>query len=555
MPDTLSSQPAQPIGSRFSRYWVYAPILICLLIMLPRLVSPQFGLMDDGRAITISQGILQGKWDLSWDVVAGRARPLYWGSFAFWYLLANGHAFWYFLGNLLVFAGSTFLLIHLVTTLGGSKLQGFLTGLVFVLSTSVIEDVYTLSKAENFQLLLMLGAISLAILAARAARRSHVWLYLLAAGVLLLAACLTKESTLLLLPIAIVWWLIGWIAKLRHFSSAAFLEKASRYLVIPSLVSGVMFYVGRTIFLSSSKILGVGQSSDFSFDRASILNGLVRWGGWLLRDFIWLLPMLLVVLVSLLVIRRWPRSGLWWLAAIWMAFWLGMYIPWHFAVEYYLLPFAAGTAVLSGVLLVELVGLVQQYSRPWKVVGATTLSITALLLLISQANSFTDAAIQLTQDRANTNLLAYIAQTAPERSRVVVNLQIANEYIEQMQLQLANYYHRPDLTLVNYQGEDLAKAKVATQLTYFVIAELEHQPKMTVRMGLDEPSLKIWNASVQTELSSWQQVYQVSADPQLLTVDFPRLLCTVIRREAYCAAGASLVNFQQMHYQWSVYVP
>src|SRR5512143_2191264 len=98
-------------SARLSHYWTYAPILICVLIMIPRIVSPQFGLLDDGRSLTISQGIIHGKWDLSWDVIAGRARPLYWASFAFWYFLANGHAFWYFLGNLIVFCANTFLLV------------------------------------------------------------------------------------------------------------------------------------------------------------------------------------------------------------------------------------------------------------------------------------------------------------------------------------------------------------------------------------------------------------------------------------------------------------
>src|SRR5512136_1871544 len=102
-----------------TRYWIYIPILVCVLIMLPRLVSPQFGLLDDGRSLTISQGIIHGKWDLSWDVIAGRARPVYWAAFAFWYLLANGNPFWYFLGNLLVFSATTLLLIGLVKTLSG----------------------------------------------------------------------------------------------------------------------------------------------------------------------------------------------------------------------------------------------------------------------------------------------------------------------------------------------------------------------------------------------------------------------------------------------------
>ncbi len=555
MPETFPAPAGKPERSWISRYWIYTPILVCILIMIPRLVSAQFGLMDDGRALTIADGILHGKFDLSWDVVAGRARPVYWAAFAFWYLLVGGHPFWYFLGNLIVFSTTTFLLIYLVNSLGGTQLQAFLTGLVFTLTTSVIEDVYTLSKAENFQVLLMLSTIVLAILAARSVRRLQIWMLLVVGAILLLVASFTKESTLLLLPVAVVWWAVAWFGSRRHNPSAPFVEKFSRYLVFTSLVSGLIFYLGRTWFLSSSKILGVGQSSEFFFDRASIISSLVRWGGWIMRDYIWLLPMALVVVIGCLVMRRWPRSGLWWLAAVWMAFWLGMYIPWHFAVEYYLLPFAVGTAVLSGVLLVEILDFIHQPGRFWKWVGALTLAFTSLLLLFSQANSYTDATVQLTQDAANTHVLEYIATNAPDRSRVMVNIQLANEYIEQMQLMLANYYHRPDLELVIYQGEDLSVMKGQAQMTYFLLAELQNQPKMAVRMGLDEPSLQLWNSAVYPALSTWNEVYQVSENPHILTIDFPRLLCPIIKRGNYCSVGGGLVNYKQLHYQWSVYTP
>jgi hypothetical protein len=243
-------------GSWLASNWIYAPLLIAVLIMLPRLISANFGLMDDGRALSIAQGLLQGKFDLSWDVVAGRARPIYWLAFAFWYLLVGAQPFWFFLGNLIVFSTTTFLLIYLVQSLGGTKLQAFLSGFVFVLSTSVIENVYTLSKAENFQVMLMVSALCLAVLAARALKSTQVWLLLSTSTVILLVACFTKESTILLLPTSLVWWVIAWLGRKMHFPAAHFVQKASGFVILPSLVSAVIFYLGRTAFLSSSKILG-----------------------------------------------------------------------------------------------------------------------------------------------------------------------------------------------------------------------------------------------------------------------------------------------------------
>jgi hypothetical protein len=551
MTELTSASIAKPTW--LSRYWIYAPLLICILIMLPRLLSPQFGLLDDPRSLTISQGIVHGHWDLSWDLNAGRVRPVYWAAFAFWYLLAGGHAFWYFFGNLLVFSITTFLLITLVKTMGGSYLQAFLTGLVFTLSTPIIENVYTLSKSENLQVLLLLCTIWLVFAALRFSRGLKYWLLLVVATLVVIATCFTKENTLIMLPISLVWWGLAFVGRWRRLPSAALVERVTRHLILTFLVGCGLFYAGRTLVLS--RLLGVGYSSHFSFDLRQLLSGVVRWGGWMLRDYFWLLLLALVVLVICLVRRRWPRSGLWWLALIWMVFWLGLYIPWIFAIGYYLLPFAAGAAVFSGVMLVELVDLLHQPAPLWRGLGVAGLGLTSLLLLVTQANSYTDASIQLAQDISNARAMDYVAGNAPFGSQVVVNIQLANEYIEEMQLLLANYYGRPDLTLVNYQGQDLSQLASQSPPTYFMVAELANQPKLTVRMGLDEPSLQVWNASISPVLDTWHQDFQVSADPRILSVDFPRLLCSVIYRENYCSAGWSLVNYRQFHYQWSVYTP
>jgi hypothetical protein len=270
---------------------------------------------------------------------------------------------------------------------------------------------------------------------------------------------------------------------------------------------------------------------------------------------VWLLPPALAALVICLARKRWPRSALWWLALVWMAFWFGLYIPWHITIGYYLLPFAVGAAVFTGVMLVEILEAFRGSSQRLKGLGLAALGLTGLVLILSQANSYTDAAIQLAQDTANRRVLDFVANNAPPGAQVVVNIRLANEYIEQMQLMLVNFYNRPDLSLVNYQGEDLSQYTSRSDPTYFLVAQVTNQPKLTVRMGLDEPSLQIWNASVLPVLATWNKDYQVSASPKILTVDFPRLLCSVIYRENYCSAGSSLINFRQFNYQWSVYTP
>jgi hypothetical protein len=535
-----------------SGFWLYTPLLVCVLIMLPRLLSPQFGLLDDGRSVLTARGIIQGKWDLNWDIRAGRLRPVYWAAFAFWYMLADGHPFWYFLGNLIVFSATTLLLIRLVVEFGGSKQQAWASGLIFALSTPVIENVYTLSKAENLQLFLFCAAIWMIIIAIKAGRGYKYWAMLVGAFLLILTACFTKESTLVLIPISLAWWLIAWLGRLKHIIAATFAEKVARWVTLLSLLSGGVYYLARSIFFTS-KIIGVGQASSFSLDGSQILAGLVRWGGWLMRDFIWLVPMALVVFGWCLVEKRSPRSGLWWFAGVWMVVWLGLYVPWYFGAEYYLLPFTAGAAVLAGVLLVEIVELIHVPGLIGKLTGFLTLGLTCLLLLATLANSYVDASVQLAQDSANTSVMEYVAKNAPIGSIVLVNIQLANEYIEQMEFLLNYEYGRTDLQFDKYQGQDLSQLTMQYPQVFILVADVKNQPKMTVRMGFIEDTLTIWNSILLPELTSWPESFQVTRDHPLLMVDFPRLLCSVIKRENYCSPGSGLVNYQIFHYQWTVY--
>lgn len=536
---------------KYFTYLVYTPLLVCIIIMIPRLLSPQFGLLDDGRSLSVAKGISLGKWGLSWDLVAERLRPIYWAAFAFWYMLAGGHPFWFFVGNLMIFTATTWILIRLVIVLGGSKLQTLATGLFFALSPPVIENVYTLSKSENLQTFLLCTAIWLIVISVKSFRGLKYWISLIGAGLLILAASFTKENTLVMVPISLIWWVLTMFGRLKHMIIGTFAEKVARWIALTSLLSGGVLYLVRSIIISP-KIIGVGYSS-FILNRDQILNGLVRWGGWLLRDFTWLLPMAAIVLVGSIFKHRLPRSGMWSYAGVWMVFWLGLLIPWYYAVGYYLLPFTAGAAILAGVLFNEICAMIKEDRQLWKVTGILTLVLVLLLLISTQANSISDASVQLAQDAANTSVMEYVVNNAPIGSLVVVNIQLANEYIEQMQLMLVDYYDRSDLQLLNYQGQALEEFKTHNSAIYILVGDVGNQPKMTVRMGLNEESLKVWNAVLLPLLNSWHEAYQVSRDPRILSIDFPRLLCPVIYRENYCSAGGGLVNYQIFHYQWTVY--
>ena len=47
---------------------LYSPVLIAILVMIPRLLSPQFGLFDDGNSIVTAKKIAHGEWSFPVDV-------------------------------------------------------------------------------------------------------------------------------------------------------------------------------------------------------------------------------------------------------------------------------------------------------------------------------------------------------------------------------------------------------------------------------------------------------------------------------------------------------
>jgi hypothetical protein len=65
--------------------------------------------------------------------------------------------------------------------------------------------------------------------------------------------------------------------------------------------------------------------------------------------------------------------------------------------------------------------------------------------------------------------------------------------------------------------------------------------------------LDVWNSILLPKLETWKEAFQVSREPAILTIDFPRLLCPLINRENYCSPDGGLVNLRNLLYKWTVY--
>ena len=78
------------------------PWVLAILIMSRRLISPQFGLLDDGAMLAEVRQILSGDLSMGHDLQAGRFRPLYWGYFTLVYSLAGPSPFWFYFSQTLL---------------------------------------------------------------------------------------------------------------------------------------------------------------------------------------------------------------------------------------------------------------------------------------------------------------------------------------------------------------------------------------------------------------------------------------------------------------------
>jgi len=476
------------------------------------------------------------------------------------------HPLGFFLANTLILAAIVAVLIVVARTLGLSRLQAWAAGLIFALAGPVIENFYTLSKAEPLQLL----AISVGLLFAVMFAHDHVrWrrvLLLMGCFVSFLLAYLVKETTLVVIPIGAAWGVLAWVRSLRTKGT---IGRQTRIAVIgSSTLAGGVFFIARKLVVPVS-LTGGSYSDQYSFTVQRIIASTVRWSGWLIRDFAFLVPLVLGALILWFALRQkkttvsnpstqdgFQDAPLLLDAFIWMAAWIAVYLPWVFMQEYYALPFSFGAALAAGLAVGWLIDRLQHKQAAWRVFSGALLGLAALLWLVTLPTNLSTARIQLAVDDANTRLITGLADHASQGSTVLVNIQVANEYVEQMSLYyLPKVYSRPDLVVVPYQSQPLGNGSEFHQPDVIVaMPQVEHQPLLSVRMGLYEPTQKTWNADLLARLTpDWVMSGLIQNQFQLSIVDLPRLFCPLIRTRLFCSVPSPLLDQRLFSYGWAIY--
>jgi 4-amino-4-deoxy-L-arabinose transferase-like glycosyltransferase len=436
---------------------------LSLLSVWPTLVDPHWGLYDDATTLTTAQA-MQAAWQIQ-ELGSGRYRPAYFLYYALQYRFFGTAALGYYVIQALVLMLTNLVLYGIVRVLTGSRPLAWFAVLIFLTSSSMVENYHTLSKAEPRLVLFLLVSLYCFIRADRAAQSPvrHVQarrfprlssiLWAIASGVSLLLAALTKETALIVLPAALLWALL--VFGIEHHAprrprTAAALQYCALNALVFSLFALAAYgyqptplpleggYTGAHLSFvpSLNRLVDYMQSS---FD-AFLLVGLATAGtsSWLLLRPRVVSPTAVYALLCVLC------------AVLYASVFT---FVWQLQLAYYLLPVAAWTAIaislLTKVLLID--------RRPRRVYTLTWL-ILALPLALARAYSipaiYNGAVALKTWDRVNAQMVHWVASLPKATGVFFSNYHDDHEYLYQLRLLLALLYHRSDIVLAAANGRE-----------------------------------------------------------------------------------------------------
>ena len=524
---------------------VLIPFLFALIIMAPRLLSPQFGLLDDSATLSQAQRFLNGDFSMSHDLQAGRFRPVYWLYYTLIYALAGYHPFWFFLGNLILLFILLIEIRLLVKHAGGKEWQAALASCLFLLSMPFIESFYTLSKGEPLQLILMLGALiqfnQIQI------NKNRTWLRLLFMSGSLFLAILVKETAIIMLPLSALWAIY---AVLMSRKSKIPTELKAWALVGAALVATLTYFILRNTSHATA-LLGGTYTNRYLVDAEELLSKLLRWITQLAFYFHYFVPVLalwLYLVIAKIPIPKPLKSTLFkWFT--WWIVWFVVFIPWEFAEIYYLLPFALGGAMLIS-LTAPLI--LKQAKGRVGVIALSILSVT--LFLLTLPNYVTNAHLQLAFDKANTAMFEYASENIPKNAFVIINIDTYNEYSEKTKDILFDHYHRDDMDY-HIMNQEMIEQITTRTGAYVLVPWIDNQPNLSIRAGVEEYYQDIVDQIFyhHTEFIHDLQ-FSTEESFQLFNINLPVGLCHLGLDSGFCQDPDPIIDTQPFSYKWEVYI-
>jgi hypothetical protein len=367
---------------------------------------------------------------------------------------------------------------------------------------------------------------------------------------LVFLACNTKETGVLLVPSSLASLLIYWLwSKINHQLDQKALKK--RMILLGASLIGVIAYLIISSVIKNSFLLSTG-SSNFNFNPDFLYSQFRILGDWIIRDYLYLLPLGLGALVALY--KKSNRNYLPHLieCVFWIFIWAAVYIPWLYLPEYYLLPVALIFAILCGTLISINISMLRA-KNVGRIIGLISLSLSALLFAITIPNLATNARLQMTMDSANADMLAFIVDNAPQNARIWINIQEPNEYVNEFVLWVNQIKNRPDLQVDYFHSQDLPTAEANSLALWIVSAHLENQFYPSVRMGIYENTSNAWNLNLENHLNGkGEQIDNIRYSMQNINFDPMRFFCSLAGSLHYCQVPNNPLDTRILTYGWTI---
>jgi hypothetical protein len=540
---------SQLIKQKTSMWWITIPGLSSLVIMLPRLLSPNFNFEDDGFILQTAQKVFAG--DFNWIFIdfGFRFRPLYWLGFVPLNIIGGTNPFWYFCSNTIILVMISIFIVSLVKNNGGTKFQACLAGLLFVFSSPVIETFYTISKAEHVQLFWLLLSLLIIKWTDQKSIFGRTLVFILTTMVILFAL-LVKETTLVILPIASGGLFLTWIFKRQKSFSVPFLGK----YVLSSLIA-VIIFIGLEYYFLGGFLTGKGYGNNFTFVPGLMLFMIFAWSGWLLRDFSIGIFCFLIFILLLLQIRKSVNFRLFLASAIWMGGWFVVFLAWDRVCDYYLLPFAVGYSVFCGIVLGNVLEILKNLQKSNKIFSIALLVLVAISFLINLLNNYTNAKVQLIMDRQEIALMDFLTNSTLDQDRVLINFDSNSTFFSTGSALIQSAGERPNMYIQPFRFETAVPA-LSPQFSYYLVtAETKNKPLFSVRgSGGNQKN----NQALDGILGpSPRPVFIAQESFRLISINLINLVCSFVKggylEYLYCSYHIPVVDLRVYKYTWQVY--
>jgi hypothetical protein len=442
------------LKARSDRHFWYCAALfsgLALLYMAPMLAKASWELLDMGVILREAQSLL-ANWRHATFPGTDRYLPILVAYYSVLWKLFGQNASLFFAAQALILAASLCLICRIIWELTSRLGWTALGGALFLTTSSLPENYYTLGKQEPRFVLLMLFSF---YFYARAVKRAEdeselpLWPHLLplfgASWFFLLLAYLTKETAFVMVP------------ALALAAALEFFRPQGRRLAICAL-TGIAGHIFATavFFMASHWVAGnpLPWKGKYMASRLGLSWNLDGWRAYssMGLDVLVLTCATLLVLAPLLLQRRVRHSSALHcaaVAALAAAGHMGLLLHvWQQHIGYYLLPAAHWLAIAVPVLAFEAGHGVR---RPY--IRGVILGSAAFGALFSIPFNYSVARSQIIWNRTNGEMLRYAA-TLPSGARLFLSCSSHHEYLNQMHLLLKYLYNRSDLSVLGL--DDLA---------------------------------------------------------------------------------------------------